>query len=97
MFKQICIYGAGAIGGWLGAGLAAAGHPVNVVARGATLAALRDPGLCLRDGAGADERERAFAVVGDVVRPALAQHVHGGDQVQALVELAAAAGVDGAQ
>ena len=45
MFKQICIYGAGAIGGWLGAGLAAAGHPVNVVARGATLAALRDHGL----------------------------------------------------
>ena len=62
MFKQICIYGAGAIGGWLGAGLAAAGHPVNVVARGATLAALRDHGLCLREGAGADERERAFAV-----------------------------------
>lgn len=60
--NRICIYGAGAIGGWLGAGLAAAGHPVNVVARGATLAALRGHGLRLREGAGSDGRERAFAV-----------------------------------
>lgn len=62
MFKKITIYGAGAIGGWLGAGLAAAGHAVNVVARGATLAALQQHGLRLRDGSGADERERAFQV-----------------------------------
>ena len=50
MFKKICIIGAGAIGGWMGARLAAAGLPVNVVARGATLAALRQHGLRLRDG-----------------------------------------------
>lgn len=62
MFKNICIYGAGAIGGWLGAGLAAAGHPVNVVARGHTLAALRAHGLRLREGSGADQRERSVAV-----------------------------------
>ena len=62
MFQKICIYGAGAIGGWLGAGLVGAGHPVNVVARGATLAALRAHGLRLREGSGADERERAFPV-----------------------------------
>ena len=62
MFKKICIYGAGAIGGWIGAGLAADGHAVNVVARGATLAALRQHGLRLREGQGADERERAFPV-----------------------------------
>ena len=37
MFKKICIVGAGAIGGWIGAQLAAQGHAVNVVARGATL------------------------------------------------------------
>ena len=60
MFQKICIYGAGAIGGWIGARLAAAGHPVNVVARGATLAALRAHGLRLREGSGADQRERAF-------------------------------------
>ena len=62
MFQNICIYGAGAIGGWLGAGLVGAGHTVSVVARGATLAALRVHGLRLREGSGADERERAFTV-----------------------------------
>ena len=62
MFERICIYGAGAIGGWLGAGLAGAGQAVNVVARGDTLAALREHGLRLREGSGADERERAFTV-----------------------------------
>ncbi|MDR0274752.1 MAG: 2-dehydropantoate 2-reductase [Burkholderiaceae bacterium] len=62
MFQNICIVGAGAIGGWIGARLAAAGQPVNVVARGATLQALRAHGLRLREGALADERERSFAV-----------------------------------
>ena len=46
-FKNVCIYGAGAIGGWLGAGLAGAGCHVSVVARGATLAALQADGLRL--------------------------------------------------
>ena len=50
MFKNICIYGAGAIGGWLGAKLAAGGARVSVVARGVTLAALREHGLRLREG-----------------------------------------------
>lgn len=46
--KKICIYGAGAIGGWLGARLAShAVVPLAVVARGATLAALRQHGLRL--------------------------------------------------
>ncbi len=39
---RIGVVGAGAIGGWLGIRLAAAGHQVNVLARGATLAALQD-------------------------------------------------------
>ena len=43
--QKACIYGAGAIGGWLGAGLAAAGCSVSVVARGATLEALHRHGL----------------------------------------------------
>lgn len=42
---KVCIYGAGAIGGWIGARLAQAGQPVSVVARGATLGALRTHGL----------------------------------------------------
>jgi 2-dehydropantoate 2-reductase len=46
-FPKACIVGAGAIGGWLGAGLARAGSNVSVLARGATLQALREGGLRL--------------------------------------------------
>ncbi|MCK6371768.1 MAG: 2-dehydropantoate 2-reductase, partial [Gammaproteobacteria bacterium] len=44
---KIAIYGAGAIGGWLGARLAEAGEEVTLVARGAHLAAMREGGLTL--------------------------------------------------
>lgn len=44
---KACIYGAGAIGGWLGVALAQAGCDLSLVARGATLAALRRVGLRL--------------------------------------------------
>ena len=50
---KICIYGAGAIGGWIGVALAQAGERINVVARGATLDALQRNGLSLVRG---DER-----------------------------------------
>ena len=42
---KVCIYGAGAIGGWIGVKLARAGCEVSVVARGATLEALQQHGL----------------------------------------------------
>jgi 2-dehydropantoate 2-reductase len=45
---RICVYGAGAIGGLLGARLARAGHEVSLVARGPHLAAMRSNGLSLR-------------------------------------------------
>lgn len=45
---KACIYGAGAIGGWIGLALAQAGCEVSLVARGATLAALQSDGLRLR-------------------------------------------------
>jgi 2-dehydropantoate 2-reductase len=48
--QKVCIYGAGAIGGWMGARLAGAGCDVSVVARGATLEALQKNGLQLRSG-----------------------------------------------
>ncbi len=49
---RICIYGAGAIGGFLGAVLAQQGCAVSLIARGAHLAAIRERGLILRrDGA----------------------------------------------
>ncbi|HXD42289.1 MAG TPA: 2-dehydropantoate 2-reductase [Ramlibacter sp.] len=47
---KVCIYGAGAIGGWLGVKLARCGCDVSVVARGATLAALQPHGLRLHEG-----------------------------------------------
>ncbi len=49
-FKNACIVGAGAIGGWIGAGLARAGCAVSVLARGHTLAALQRDGLKLQSG-----------------------------------------------
>jgi 2-dehydropantoate 2-reductase len=49
---KVCIYGAGAIGGWLGVKLAKAGCDVSVVARGATLAALNEHGLRLEQPSG---------------------------------------------
>ena len=47
---KTCIYGAGAIGGWIGVGLAQAGSRLNVVARGATLDTLQQDGLSLMRG-----------------------------------------------
>jgi len=42
---KVCIAGLGAIGGLLAARLASAGHEVSALARGATLAAVRERGL----------------------------------------------------
>lgn len=50
MTLKVCIYGAGAIGGWIGVKLARAGSAVSVVARGATLDALQLHGLRLESG-----------------------------------------------
>jgi 2-dehydropantoate 2-reductase len=46
---RVCIYGAGAIGGWLGVKLGLAGCDLSAVARGDTLAAVREHGLRLRE------------------------------------------------
>ena len=46
-FSNVCIVGAGAIGGWMGARLVKAGCNVSVLARGATLTALQQGGLRL--------------------------------------------------
>src|ERR1700692_3999776 len=47
---KICIYGAGAVGGYLGVQLVRAGAEVSLVARGAHLAAMRERGLKLLIG-----------------------------------------------
>lgn len=52
MSKKICIYGAGAIGGYMGAMLAKAGADVSLVARGPHLAAMQANGLILETAEG---------------------------------------------
>jgi len=47
---KICIYGVGAVGGFIGARLLKSGCQVNAVSRGATLEALRGHGLRLLSG-----------------------------------------------
>jgi len=47
---RICIFGAGAVGGHFAAKLAASGHDVSVVARGAHLEAMRNNGITLVHG-----------------------------------------------
>src|ERR1039458_4768337 len=44
---KICVFGAGAIGGYMAGELALAGHEVCAIARGAHLAAIRSHGLKL--------------------------------------------------
>src|SRR4051794_29753136 len=79
---RVCIVGAGAIGGLLGARLALAGQDVSVLARGENLAAIRANGLTLiePDGSTAVTRdvraEGTMAALGphDVVVLALKAH-----------------------
>lgn len=47
---RICVFGAGAIGGYLAVELALAGHDICVIARGPHLAAIKARGLTLRIG-----------------------------------------------
>ena len=56
---RICVFGAGAIGGFLAVRLANAGQDVSVVARGPHLAAIRENGLRLRSDGGEETAEIA--------------------------------------
>ena len=57
---KICIYGAGAIGGYMAACLDRAGAEVSLIARGPHLAAIREKGLRLiKDGQQSEHRLRA--------------------------------------
>lgn len=63
---RICVFGAGAIGGYLAVELALAGNHVSVVARGPHLRAIQDQGLKLRiDGREKSVRLPASADAGD--------------------------------
>jgi 2-dehydropantoate 2-reductase len=58
---RVCVVGAGAVGGVVGVRLAAAGLPVSVLARGATLAAIRSAGWRLREPGGQERTVRVTA------------------------------------
>ena len=69
---KVCIVGAGAIGGWMGARLALAGHQVSVLARGATLAAIQANGLQLvENGTIHSVRVKACNTAADLETPDL--------------------------
>lgn len=67
---RICIFGAGAIGGYLAAFLSRSGTEVSVVARGAHLKAIQERGLTveLADGATVHARPKASADPADLGR-----------------------------
>ncbi|MGC1428978.1 MAG: 2-dehydropantoate 2-reductase [Albidovulum sp.] len=58
---RICIFGAGAIGGYLGVKLAGAGADVSLVARGPHLAAMQAKGLTLVEEGGAPQTVKVTA------------------------------------
>ena len=58
---RICIFGAGAIGGYLAVGLSEAGHDISIVARGAHLEAVQKDGLRLKTENGGERRVQVRA------------------------------------
>jgi 2-dehydropantoate 2-reductase len=63
---KICIAGAGAIGGYLGAKLALAGEEVTVIARGSHLEAIQKNGLKLLMADGSDQIATPFLATSDI-------------------------------
>ena len=65
---KICIVGAGAIGGYLGAKLALAGEEVTLIARGPHLAAIQRDGLKLQMGDGPAEVVPGIKAMSDMAK-----------------------------
>jgi 2-dehydropantoate 2-reductase len=63
---RICIVGAGAIGGYMGARLALAGQHVTLIARGAHLQAIQEHGLTLHSEDGMTETARPALATSDI-------------------------------
>ena len=62
---NICVYGAGAVGGLIAAWLARSGHQVSVVARGRQLEAIRSQGLRVRERASGRVESHAMRAESD--------------------------------
>jgi len=65
---KICVYGAGAVGGVMAAWLSRAGHEVSLVARGATLEAIRRDGLRVRSRASGEVQVARITADSDPAR-----------------------------
>jgi 2-dehydropantoate 2-reductase len=63
---KICIVGAGAIGGYIGAKLARAGEQVTLIARAAHLQAIQKQGLTLRSADGTEELIKNVVATQDI-------------------------------
>ena len=63
---RICVIGAGAIGGFVGARLAFAGHEVTLIARGAHLRAIRERGLTLIEADGTEHTAHVAHATDDI-------------------------------
>jgi len=63
---KVCIVGAGAIGGYIGAKLAQAGTPVTLIARGAHLQAIQEKGLILRHSDGSEQQVKDVFATSDM-------------------------------
>ena len=63
---KVCIVGAGAIGGYIGAKLALAGTDVTLIARGAHLEAMQAHGLTLRHADGTETVAKDIAATQDI-------------------------------
>lgn len=86
---RICIVGAGAIGGYLGAKLALAGAEVTLIARGAHLAAIRRDGLTIAYADGSAEVARPALATADMAEAGPQDYVLVAVKAQSLPALAA--------
>ena len=66
---SICVFGAGAIGGYMAAKLELAGTPVSIVARGPHLAAMQRDGLALQSGGERHVTQPRAVPHGDAIGP----------------------------
>jgi 2-dehydropantoate 2-reductase len=87
---KICVFGAGAVGAVIAAGLSRAGHDVSVVARGAHLTAIREHGL--RVVSSGSESTVRIAAESDPARLGPQDYVIVAVKGQSLPEVAAAIG-----
>lgn len=85
---KVCIYGAGAVGGLIAAGLARSGHDVCVVARGRHLDAIRQHGLEVRDRASGKVQTQALKADSDPAKLGPQDYVVVAVKAQSLPEVA---------